>query len=83
MTSTARNSSLIVHEFGEAASEHVARLWRLWGGQPLEADEVKELATCICEGLFHKLCASARFDLVEPRLADQPQPRQAGHLRCS
>lgn len=82
MTSTARRSSLIVHEFGEAASEHVAWLWRLWGGQPLEADEVEELATCICDGLFHKLCANASCDLVEPRLADQPQPRQAAYLRC-
>ena len=83
MTSTAGHSSLIVNEFVEAAGEQVARLWRLWGGQPLEADEVEELAACIWEGLLHKHCANASCDLVEPRLAGQPQPRQAGHLRCS
>ena len=72
MTSAAGHSSSIENEFVEAAGEQVARLWRSWGGQPLEANEVEELVTCIWVGLFHTLCANASCDLVEPRSGGQP-----------
>ncbi len=54
MTSIAAHSPLIANEFAEEAAEQAARLWRLWGGRPLEADEVEELTTYIWDGLLHK-----------------------------